>query len=71
MNHAIAELNYQPYGLARSLRRKLSGAIGIVIPDNANPFFAEVVRGIEDKCFENGYSVFLCNSDGEPLKERN
>jgi len=61
VNHAIAELNYQPYGLARSLRRKLSGAIGIVIPDNANPFFAEVVRGIEDKCFENGYSVFLCN----------
>ena len=71
VNHAIAELNYQPYGLARSLRKKLSGAIGIVIPDNANPFFAEVVRGIEDKCFENGYSVFLCNSDGEPLKERN
>jgi LacI family transcriptional regulator len=67
----IKELNYQPYGLARSLRKKQSGTIGIVIPDNTNQFFAEVVRGIEDKCFKNGYSVFLCNSDGEPAKERN
>ncbi len=71
VNQAITELNYQPYGLARSLRKKQSGAIGIVIPDNANPFFAEVVRGVEDTCFDNGYSVFLCNSDGEPTKERN
>ena len=68
---AITELNYQPYGLARSLRKKQSGTIGIVIPENTNPFFAEVVRGIEDTCFEHGYSVFLCNSDGEPAKERN
>jgi LacI family transcriptional regulator len=71
VTHAITELNYQPYGLARSLRKKQSGTIGIVIPDNANPFFAEVVRGVEDKCFKSGYSVFLCNSDGEPAKERN
>jgi len=71
VNDAITTLNYQPYGLARSLRRKQSGTIGIVIPDNTNPFFAEVVRGIEDTCFENGYSVFLCNSDGKPAKERN
>lgn len=67
--HAIKELNYQPFGLARSLRTKASGTIGIVIPDNTNPFFAEVVRGIEDYCYEHGYSVFLCNSDGAPDRE--
>ncbi len=68
---AIDELNYQPSGFARSLRTKTSGTIGILIPDNTNPFFAEVVRGIEDYYYEHGYSVFLCNSDGSPDKELN
>jgi LacI family transcriptional regulator len=71
VNEAIRELNYQPSGLARSLRTRASGTIGIVIPDNTNPFFAEVVRGIEDYCYEQGYSVFLCNSDGAPDREYN
>ena len=66
---AVRELDYQPSGLARSLRTRASGTIGIVIPDITNPFFAEVVRGIEDYCYEHGYSVFLCNSDGTPEKE--
>jgi LacI family transcriptional regulator len=69
VNRAINGLNYQPSALARSLRTKTSGTIGIVIPDNTNPFFAEVVRGIEDFYYEHGYSVFLCNSDGDPDKE--
>jgi len=69
VNAAIDGLNYQPSALARSLRTKTSGTIGIVIPDNTNPFFAEVVRGIEDFYFEHGYSVFLCNSDGDSDKE--
>jgi LacI family transcriptional regulator len=43
----------------------------MIIPDNTNPFFAEVVRGIEDACFEKGYSVILCNSDGNNTKESN
>ncbi len=69
VNDAIQELNYQPSALARSLRTKSSGTIGVIIPDNTNPFFAEVVRGIEDYCYTQGYSVFLCNSDGDPDKE--
>ncbi len=71
VDDAIRELNYQPSGLARSLRTKASGSLGVIIPDNTNPFFAEVVRGIEDYCFKQGYSVFLCNSDGDPDKEYN
>lgn len=69
VNRAVDELNYQPSNLARSLRTRSSGTIGIVIPDITNPFFAEVVRGIEDYCFKEGYSAFLCNSDGMPEKE--
>ncbi len=71
VDDAILELNYQPSGLARSLRTKASGSLGVIIPDNTNPFFAEVVRGIEDYCYKQGYSVFLCNSDGDPDKEYN
>jgi LacI family transcriptional regulator len=65
----VAELGYQPNVLARSLRRGETHTIGAIIPDNANPFFAEVVRGVEDTSFEQGYSVILCNSDGDPDKE--
>jgi len=66
---AIEELNYQPSAVARSLRCKRTRTIGMVIPDNCNPFFAEVARGIEDASFEQGYNVILCNSDGDVEKE--
>ncbi len=66
---AIQELGYQPNTLARSLRRGKTHTIGMIIPDNANPFFAEVSRGVEDTSFEHGYSVILCNSDGDLDKE--
>ena len=69
VNSAIRKLHYQPSNLARGLRTKSSGAIGIVIPDSTNPFFAEVVRGIEDHCYKKGYSAFLCNSDSDVEKE--
>ena len=68
---AIAELNYQPHGPARSLRTKQTRTIGMIIPDNSNPFFAEIARSVEDAAFENQYNVILCNSDGSALKELN
>jgi len=66
---AMEELGYQPNVLARSLRRKKTHTIGIIIPDSSNPFFAEVARGVEDTSFEQGYSVILCNSDDDLDKE--
>ncbi len=66
---AMSELGYQPNALARSLRRKKTHTLGMIIPDSANPFFAEVARGIEDTSFEQGYSVILCNSDGHLAEE--
>jgi len=68
--HAVMEeLNYQPNTLARSLRMGETRTIGLIVPDNSNPFFAEVSRIIEDVGFEKGYGVFLCNSDGLLEKE--
>ena len=66
---AMQELNYRPNVLARSLRRGETRTIGLVVPDNSNPFFAEVARIVEDVGFEKGYSVILCNSDGSLEKE--
>ena len=66
---AMAELGFQPNALARSLRRKRTHTVGMIVPDSANPFFAEVGRGIEDTSFASGYSVILCNSDGDPARE--
>src|SRR5688500_6421139 len=60
---AIAELRYRPNAIAQSLRRKQTRTIGLVIPDNSNPFFAEVAKGVEDAGYEAGVSVILCNSD--------
>jgi LacI family transcriptional regulator len=69
VEQAMQVLGYQPNVLARSLRRGKTHTIGVILPDNANPYFAEVVRGIEDTSFAQGYSVILCNSDNDLDKE--
>jgi LacI family transcriptional regulator len=66
---AIAALGYRPNLLARSFRRQVTQTIGLLVPDNSNPFFAEVARVIEDAGFAEGYSVILCNSDLSPAKQ--
>jgi LacI family transcriptional regulator len=66
---AVKELGYRPNVLARSLRQGQTHTIGMIVPDNTNPFFAEVARGVEDTSFEQGYSVILCNSDSDLDKE--
>jgi LacI family transcriptional regulator len=67
--HAIKELDYQRSDLARSLRQKKTLMIGLVIPDNTNPYFAEIARGMEDASFDLGYNVIFCNTDGNSDKE--
>ena len=60
---AIEELGYYPDDNARSLRSKRTSTIGLIVPDNSNPFFAEIAKGVEDAGFEAGYTVILCNSN--------
>lgn len=67
---AMAELNYRPNVLARSLRRGETRTLGLILPDSANPFFAEIARAIEDTAFRNGYNVILGNSENELTKEQ-
>lgn len=66
---AMDALNYRPNALARSLRQGKTNTIGLVLPDSANPFFAEISRSIEDEAFKKGYSVFLCNTELDTERE--
>src|SRR3712207_428172 len=67
---AMEELRYTPNRVARTLRRQLSEVVALVIPDIENPFFTSLARGVADVAQEAGYSVVLCNTDGDPAKER-
>ncbi len=64
VTNAVVELDYRPNAVAKSLRKKRTSTIGLIVPDNSNPFFAEVAKGVEDAGYEAGVSVILCNSDG-------
>ena len=68
---AIRTLNYRPHGIARSLRRSRTGTIGVMISDIANPFFADLVLGVEDVVHRDagGYNFILCNTEENREKE--
>lgn len=67
---AARELGYRPNPIARGLKTNRSETIGVLIPDLTNPLFPPIVRGIEDRLREDGYTAVLANSDNDPAKER-
>ncbi len=66
---AIAQLNYRPSAIARSLTTSVTRAVGVLVADITNPFFAAVVRGIEDRLSARDYNLIVCNTDEAPSKE--
>jgi LacI family transcriptional regulator len=66
---AMKELNYVPNDLARSLVRRRTDTLALIVPDITNPFFTTVARGTEDTARKNDFRVVLCNSDEDPAKE--
>ncbi|WOV84815.1 LacI family DNA-binding transcriptional regulator [Sporosarcina jeotgali] len=66
----IDKLNYRPNNIARSLAGMKTATIGLMVPDILNPFFPELARSIEDAANEYGYTVMLCNTDNDSLKEQ-
>lgn len=69
VRRAAAELDYAPDRTARSLRRRHSDVLALIIPDIENPFFTALARAVEDRAHAGGYSVVLCNTDEDPDKE--
>ena len=65
VDEAIKSLNYAPSALARSLKLNQTHTIGMLITASTNPFYSELVRGVERSCFERGYSLVLCNTEGD------
>ena len=59
---AIEQLDYRPSSIARSLTSKRTYTAGILVSDVANPFYPEVIRGVEDVALDHNYNVFLCNT---------
>ncbi len=67
---AVAELHFQPNMLAGGLRTRRTFSIALIIPDIANPFFPEVVRGAQKTADARGYTVILANTDWLERRER-
>jgi LacI family transcriptional regulator len=65
----IAEMRYIPSAVARSLKNDKTQTIGMMIPNNSNPYFAELIQGIEDASFKLGYNIILCNAYDDPEKQ--
>jgi DNA-binding LacI/PurR family transcriptional regulator len=65
----IEQLGYQPSVVASALTGKRTRTIGLIIPDVANPFFAEIARRVEDRGRELGFNLLMCNTDNNPETE--
>jgi len=65
----MSEMNYQPSVVASALTKKRTYTIGLLIPDLANPFFAEIARSVEDRAQELGLNLVICNTDNNVDKE--
>jgi LacI family transcriptional regulator, repressor for deo operon, udp, cdd, tsx, nupC, and nupG len=69
VEQAIKELNYEPSVLGRNLRTSKSRLLLVLIPSIANPFYAEIIKGIEDIVLDQGYNILLCETDSNPERE--
>ncbi|MBN2326380.1 MAG: LacI family DNA-binding transcriptional regulator [Candidatus Omnitrophica bacterium] len=65
------EMNYIPDRIASSLRSKKSNLVGVMVPDISNPYYADIIRGIEDGAFENGFQILLSISQEDQTREWN
>lgn len=66
----MAELGFLRNESARQLRAGASRTVAVVVLDVANPFFTDVVTGAEQVADEHGVLVIVCNSGGDPERER-
>lgn len=67
---AMAELHYKPNNLARSLQGKSAKLVGLIFPNIANVFYAELIEQLESELFSHGYKTIICNSQHDPAKEK-
>ncbi|MGI5950265.1 MAG: LacI family DNA-binding transcriptional regulator [Brooklawnia sp.] len=66
---AVKELDYQPNAAARALARQRSQIIGVVVPSIVNPYYPELIAGIEEVTGERGYSLTVATTHHDPERE--
>ncbi len=66
---AIQATGYTPSALGRNLRSQSTKIVLVVVPNLANPFFAEILRGIDDELVASGYGLVIGNLDNLPDRE--
>jgi len=66
---AIRELNYAPSMLGRNLRNSESRLLLVLIHTFSNPYYTEIINGIEDYAIENNYNILLCETDDNLQRE--
>jgi len=64
----LRELGYRPSGVARSLTLKRTQTIGLLISDISNPFYADVILGVESVALAHNFDIFLCNTMYDPAR---
>ena len=63
INEAIKEMNYTPSAIARSLSRRETNTIGVIVPDITNTYFGEIIQGISHVAEENDLNIIFFNTD--------
>ncbi|USK92437.1 LacI family DNA-binding transcriptional regulator [Rossellomorea marisflavi] len=66
----MGDLEYQPSSVAAALTGKRTFTIGVLVPDIANPFFAEIARALENNARKSGYTIILCSTDYQKEREQ-
>lgn len=66
---AIRELNYEPSMLGRNLRNSESRLLLVLLPGISNPFYTEIINGIQNTALTNKYNILLCETNSNPVRE--
>jgi LacI family transcriptional regulator/LacI family sucrose operon transcriptional repressor len=69
VEEAIRDLGFKPNTIARSLSKKSTNTIGLIVPNIVNPFFNEIAESVEKRGRENNYKIILCNSNNNRVYE--
>jgi DNA-binding LacI/PurR family transcriptional regulator len=70
IRQAAAEMGYQPSAAARSLKTRHSQVLGVILSSLDDPFFSEILQGIEDTARDAGYSLFIAASHRDPTRSQ-
>ncbi len=70
VRQVATELGYRPNPLARGLKTNRSFTIGVIVPDIQNPLFPPIIRGLDDRLGEAGYTPLIANTDNDAERER-